>query len=380
MFLFINSIQEKKISLALFKDPSHIQWFDEPVKNKSRENILIILDKALKQSKKKIKDIHGIIVVNGPGSFVGIRIALSVANVLGYVLSIPVKGVNFSKGKTNNDLIKKSWPQISKRKKYKAVQPFYNQEPNITINKKKMKTSKKERSSSKEKLVNIPNHIGFIVDGNRRWARQRNLPSNYGHLMGYKKVKKVIDWSFDKGVKVLSFYIFSTENWVRSQREINHLMKLIKQIFCKDLKYFMKREIKLLISGRINDPRLSAEIKKIIQEAKEKTKNNKKGIINLAFNYGGRSEIIQAIKRIIKEKIKASAIKESLINKYLWSPGLPDPDLIVRTSEKRLSGFLLWQSAYAELCFIDKHWPSITEKDVDDILDDYSQRKRRFGK
>ena len=137
MFLFINILHEKKISLALFKDPSHIQWFDEPVKNKSRENILIILDKALKQSKKKIKDIHGIIVVNGPGSFVGIRIALSVANALAWSLNIPIQGVNLCFGKTNKDLINKSWSQISKRKKYRAVQPFYGQEPNITINKKK---------------------------------------------------------------------------------------------------------------------------------------------------------------------------------------------------------------------------------------------------
>ena len=218
------------------------------------------------------------------------------------------------------------------------------------------------------------------MDGNRRWARQRNLPATYGHKKGYEKVKKVIDWSFDKGVKVLSFYIFSAENWARSQKEIGYLMKLIKQIFCKDLKYFMKREIKLLISGWINDPRLSAEIKKIAKEAQEKTKNNKKGTVNLAFNYSGRSDIVQAIKRIIKEKIKVSDIKEPLINKYLWNPGLPDPDLIVRTSEKRLSGFLLWQSAYSELCFIDKYWPSISEKDVDGILADYSQRKRRFGK
>ena len=243
-----------------------------------------------------------------------------------------------------------------------------------------MKTSKKERSSSKEKLANVPKHIGFIIDGNRRWARQHNFPVNYGHKKGSDKVKKVIDWSFDKGVKVLSFYVFSTENWGRGKGEINHLMNLIKQLFRKDLKYFMKRKIKLLISGWIDDPRLSVEIKKITQEAREKTKDNKKGIVNLAFNYGGRLEIIQAIKRIIKEKIKVSAIKESLINKYLWSSGLPDPDLIVRTSEKRLSGFLLWQSVYAELCFIDKYWPSITEKDVDGILADYSQRKRRFGK
>jgi len=137
MFLFINILHEKKISLALFKDPSHIQWFEEIIKNKSKENILIILDKALKQSKGKIKDLQGIIVVNGPGSFVGIRIALSVANALAWSLNIPIQGVNLCFGKTNKDLINKSWSQISKRKKYRAVQPFYGQEPNITINKKK---------------------------------------------------------------------------------------------------------------------------------------------------------------------------------------------------------------------------------------------------
>ncbi len=241
------------------------------------------------------------------------------------------------------------------------------------------KTSDGVKTSKKE-LVNIPQHIGFIVDGNRRWARKYGLPINYGHKRGYDKVKKVMDWSLKRGVKVLSFYIFSTENWGRDKGEISHLMNLIKRFFKQDLKYFTKNEIKLLISGRIDDPRLSTEIRKIAKIAQEKTKNNKKGIVNLAFNYSGRSEIIQAIKRIVKEKIEISAIKEDLLNGYLWASGLPDPDLIVRTSEKRLSGFLLWQSAYSELCFIDKYWPSIAEKDIDSILADYSQRKRRFGK
>ena len=138
MFLFINSLQEGKISLALFKNPNSIQWFERSIKGKSRENILVILDKVLKQNKKKIKDIQGIVVVNGPGSFVGIRIVLSVVNILGWVLSIPIKGVNLSQGETNEDLIKKSWVQIIRSKKYKAIQPFYNQEPNITINNRKV--------------------------------------------------------------------------------------------------------------------------------------------------------------------------------------------------------------------------------------------------
>lgn len=138
MFLFINSLQEKKISLALFESPSHIQWFEKSTKARSKENILLILDNALKQNCQEAKDIQGIVVVNGPGSFVGIRVALSVVNVLGWVLSIPVQGINLVEGKTNDDLIKKSWSQISKRRKYKTVYPFYDQEPNITIVKKKI--------------------------------------------------------------------------------------------------------------------------------------------------------------------------------------------------------------------------------------------------
>ncbi len=243
-----------------------------------------------------------------------------------------------------------------------------------------MKNSKGIKNNDNKQPVNIPQHIGFIVDGNRRWARQYNFPTNYGHKRGSDKVKKVIDWSFKRGVKVLSFYIFSTENWGRDIKEINHLMKLIKELFDKDLNYFIKEKIKLLISGWIDDPRLSVEIRRIARKAESKTKDNKMGIVNLVFNYGGRLEIIQAIKRIVKEKVKISAIKESLVSKYLWKPELPDPDLIVRTSEMRLSGFLLWQSAYSELCFIDKYWPSITKKDIDDILSEYSNRKRRFGK
>jgi undecaprenyl diphosphate synthase len=243
-----------------------------------------------------------------------------------------------------------------------------------------MKKEKLKTKDSVSKKEIIPKHIGFIVDGNRRWARQYFLPVNYGHEKGYEKVKKVMEWCLAKGVKVLSFFIFSTENWQRSKKEVAHLMSLIKNLFQEDLQYLMDRDVKLCISGWINDPRLEPEIRKIAIIAQEKTKNNKRGIVNLAFNYGGRLEIIHAFKNMIKDGIKVSQVNEEIISQYLWTQALPDPDLIVRTSEKRLSGFLLWQSAYAELCFLDKYWPSITEKDINKLLEDYAQRKRRFGK
>ncbi|MCF7907219.1 di-trans,poly-cis-decaprenylcistransferase [Patescibacteria group bacterium] len=243
-----------------------------------------------------------------------------------------------------------------------------------------MKKEKSKTKGSDSKKEIIPEHIGFIVDGNRRWARQYFFPVNYGHQKGYERVKNVIEWCLKKGVKVLSFFIFSTENWKRSKKEVAHLMSLIKRLFQEDLQYLMDQEVKLSISGWIDDPQLEPEIKKIAIIAQEKTKNNKRGIVNLAFNYGGRSEIVHAFKGMLRDGIKASQVNEEIISQYLWTQGLPDPDLVVRTSEKRLSGFLLWQSAYAELCFLDKYWPSIKEKDIDRILTDYSQRKRRFGK
>jgi undecaprenyl diphosphate synthase len=243
-----------------------------------------------------------------------------------------------------------------------------------------MKKKKLEKRASVSKLEAVPEHIGFIVDGNRRWARQYHLPTNYGHQRGYEKVKKVIEWCLEKGVRVLSFFIFSTENWQRSKKEVAHLMGLIRRLFREDLQYLMDQGVKLSISGWLDDPQLDPQIRKIAILAQEKTKNNKRGIVNLAFNYGGRPEIMHAFKKMIKDKIKASQINEGLIERYLWTQELPDPDLVVRTSERRLSGFLLWQSAYAELCFLDKYWPSIKEKDIEQILADYSRRKRRFGK
>lgn len=228
-------------------------------------------------------------------------------------------------------------------------------------------------------MINIPKHIGIIIDGNRRWAKSRKLPTFYGHKKGYAKLKDVADWCFDYGIEVLTCYVFSNENWSRSKKEVSYLMKLLKQALTTEINELQKRDIRLKICGKINDMRLPKDLIKAIIDAQEKTKNNKRGVLNLALNYGGRKEIIEVIKKIVKSKIKPQLINEKIIEKYLWTAGLPDLDLIIRTSEKRLSGFLLWQSAYSELFFIDKCWPDFTKADLIKVLKEYDQRQRRYG-
>lgn len=226
----------------------------------------------------------------------------------------------------------------------------------------------------------IPKHIGIIIDGNRRWARAHGLPTLYGHKKGYAKLKDVADWCFDRGVKILTCYVFSTENWNRSKREVSYLMRLLKKALTTDLPELQKKDVRLKISGRRDDSRMPKDLREAIAKAEEATKNNKRGILNLALNYGGRVEIVEAVKKIIKQGLTPEKITEETIEQNLYTAGLPDPDLIIRTSEQRLSGFLLWQSSYAELYFIPKYWPDFSEKDLDEALEEYDKRQRRFGK
>jgi len=225
---------------------------------------------------------------------------------------------------------------------------------------------------------NIPNHIGIIMDGNRRWAKERNLPTIEGHRKGYGKMKQMPDWFFARGVKIVSVYAFSTENWNRSREEVNYLMKLMKKAFEDELENFNKKDFKLLISGRISE--LPGDLPEICSDAIIKTKNNTGGILNICLNYGGRPEIVDAIKKIINNKIKEEQIHEGMIRKYLYQSQLSDPDIIIRTSgEQRLSGFQLWQCSYSELLFIKKYWPDFEKGDVDIILEEFANRKRRLG-
>jgi len=227
--------------------------------------------------------------------------------------------------------------------------------------------------------ASIPKHIGFILDGNRRWAVENGLPKLIGHKKGYENLKTIADECFKRGVEVVSAYIFSTENWNRELEEVNYLMDLALKIFTKDLKELMDKGIKIVVSGR--QDRLDQKILKAIDETVEKTANNKKGTINICFNYGGQSEIADAVKKIVQADLTTEQITPEAIRNNLYHPELPVVDYIVRTSgEKRLSNFLLWDSAYAELEFIDVHWPAFSPEDLDMVLAEYSDRKRRFGK
>ena len=212
------------------------------------------------------------------------------------------------------------------------------------------------KSEENNTTKNIPNHVAIILDGNRRWAKERNLPTFEGHLKGYKKVKELPNWFFSRGVKIISVFAFSTENWQRAPEEVNYLMKLLKQALEEEVVLANENNYKILVSGRIAE--LPGDLPEACLSAMSQTSANRKGILNYCINYGGRPEIIDAIKKIINNNLTEEQVHEGMLKKYFYQPELPDPDLIVRTSgEQRLSGFLLWQSAYSELIFLKKYWP-----------------------
>ncbi len=221
-------------------------------------------------------------------------------------------------------------------------------------------------------------HLGIIMDGNRRWAKESNLNSYEGHKKGYEKLKEVGQWCIDKGITTLTVYAFSTENWNRSKEEVGYLMKLLSKVFTEEVEEFNKRGIRIKVIG--SKEKLSEKIKKEITNVEEKTKENKKGTLNLCFNYGGRVEIVEAVKKIVKEGLSPDEIGEDTITKYTWMGEQKDPDLILRTSgEQRLSGFLTWQSVYSEFYFTKCHWPAFSEEDLDKTIEEFNHRNRRFG-
>ncbi len=229
--------------------------------------------------------------------------------------------------------------------------------------------------------MSAPEHIGFIMDGNRRWAKARGLPSVEGHRAGYEVVKKLGPWCLKRGVRVVTCYAFSTENWRRAEEEVGFLMELLMKAVVDDLGILTRDGIRLKVIGRRAD--LPDKLQKAIAEAEEKTGGNQAGTLQLAISYGGRDEIVRAVNGICRaERAEArQEITEEMISRHLDTAGIPDPDLIVRTSgEQRLSGFLSWQSAYSELLFIEKHWPDFSEADLDAAIGWYSSRERRLGK
>lgn len=221
------------------------------------------------------------------------------------------------------------------------------------------------------------NHLAIIMDGNRRWAKSRGLSAQKGHYQGYLKVLDLVDWLIEEKIKIVSLYAFSTENWQRSKKEVDYLMYLVKLIFKKHLKELKDKGVKILVSG-VKD-KLDKNLLEIIARAQKETEKNNKLIVNICFNYGGRREILEGVKKIIKDKVPTNKINEKMFRQYLFHD-LPDPDVIVRTSgEQRLSNFLTWQSVYSELIFIKKHWPAFSHRDLKNVISIYQQRQRRFG-
>lgn len=226
--------------------------------------------------------------------------------------------------------------------------------------------------------ASIPRHIGYIVDGNRRWAQQHGLPAYEGHLAGYNAIQEVAIATFDTGVQYMSAYIFSTENWKRSETEVSKLMGLVLKLLTSDLPIFDERNIKLRILG--SRDKVSPKILKAIDAAEARTADNTAGTLAICFNYGGQLEIADACKKIVQSGVDANQITPDLIEQNLYAPEVPPMDLVVRTSgEQRLSNFMLWRSAYSELLFLDKPWPDMTKDDVAVILEEYVRRSRRFG-
>lgn len=219
-------------------------------------------------------------------------------------------------------------------------------------------------------------HLAIIMDGNRRWAKKRGLPTLFGHKKGYGKILKVGDWCLDRGIKVLTVFAFSTENWNRSKEEVAYLFNLLRVGLGKDVETMHKKGIKVQILGRLYE--LPKDLQDACKKAMKLTEKNIKATLNILINYGGQPEIIDAVNKLIKEKIKK--VTPEVLEKFLYDPGMPPPDLIIRTSgEYRTSGFLLWESAYSELYFCQKAWPAFAESDLDIALTEYQNRNRRFG-
>ncbi len=227
-------------------------------------------------------------------------------------------------------------------------------------------------------IPKIPNHVGFIMDGNRRWAKEHKLQTLEGHRRGYANMKRVLQWCIDRGIHMVTVYAFSTENWNRSKQEVSYLMRLFSLALKKELHEFHNNNVRLQVLGRIEG--LPIFLQKEIHEAMEKTKSNTKAVLNMAINYGGRTEIVDAVKKLIIKKLRADQVTEETLKSFMYADGVADPDLIVRTSGvQRISNFLLWGAAYAELYFTPKKWPEFSEADLDIALEDYAQRKRNFG-
>jgi len=225
----------------------------------------------------------------------------------------------------------------------------------------------------------VPAHIAIIMDGNGRWARARNLPRLAGHRAGTENLRRVIRACVEFGVRYLTIYAFSTENWARPKEEVEGLMEIMEEFIDKELDELDAEGVQIRHLGRLDGIRPSLKAK--IKASVERTQNNHRLVLNVAFNYGGRDEIVQAVRKIVREGIPPEQITEETIANHLYTAGMPDPDLVIRTSgEIRTSNFLLWQAAYAEWYFTPVFWPDFGREHLLEAIADYNRRERRFGR
>jgi undecaprenyl diphosphate synthase len=243
-----------------------------------------------------------------------------------------------------------------------------------------------ELDTFKKKILNkgtLPAHIAIIMDGNGRWAKKRGLPRTAGHKAGVKAVKRIVRAAGDLEISVLTLFTFSRENWKRPKYEVSAIMKLLYETTKREINELDENNVKLITTGRVEE--LPPEEREILEKAKERTKGNTGLILNLALNYGGRTEILDAVKKfaqeVKEEKVDLSDLDEKIFSSYLYTKDLPDPDLLIRTSgEMRISNFLLWQTSYTELYITDVLWPNFSAKDFYEAIWDYQNRERRFGR
>ncbi|MBI4630950.1 MAG: isoprenyl transferase [Chloroflexi bacterium] len=229
-----------------------------------------------------------------------------------------------------------------------------------------------------DKTENAPYHVAIIMDGNGRWAKQRGLPRVAGHRAGTDNLRRVLESCGELGIKMLTIYAFSTENWRRPEEEVKGLMGIFEDVIDRELPEFHEKGVRLRHIGKLDGlkPVFADKVRKAI----ELTKNNDKLILNIAFNYGGRAEIVEAVKTLIAKGVKADDITEEMISAHLYTADVPDPDLIIRTSgEMRVSNFLIWQGAYSEYYLAPVYWPDFDKEQMRLALEEYAKRHRRFG-
>lgn len=237
----------------------------------------------------------------------------------------------------------------------------------------------REMTLPAESLPRVPRHVAIIMDGNGRWAKQRGLPRSAGHQQGTENLRQILKAAVEFNVEILTIYAFSTENWNRPRREVQLLMRILEMVIDRELHELDRNGVQIRHIGELSG--IPERLQRKVQEACATTAHNNRLILNVAFNYGGRDEIVHAVQHIIQDGIAPEDVTEDLISSYMYTSGLPDPDLIIRTSgEFRLSNFLIWQGSYSEYYYTPVYWPDFNKEEFRKALVEYSNRKRRFGK